>query len=217
EGTLKEHVPPKCFFPEHKDLLNDVDFRRNLITVHSCDEHNLRKSKDDEYLLFIIVSHFENNKNAYDHIKTKILRAIKRIPQLFSFFSNEAQRIVLGGQKTVRFQINRNRFDSELIKIAKGIYYNHFKEKLEKNLFIISPSLYDFDKKDSGELNNLQQYAYLCTEIFFTKANKFGENPDIFYYNIFRDLTRDFFLINMVFYGGFKVIALYFNDLIFSA
>ncbi len=45
-ATSKEHVPPKCLFPEDKDIkpiLNET-FREHLITVPSCDKHNLSKS-----------------------------------------------------------------------------------------------------------------------------------------------------------------------------
>lgn len=45
-ATSVEHVPPKCMFPEFKDA--KVDLRRKLITVPSCDDHNAKKSRDDE-------------------------------------------------------------------------------------------------------------------------------------------------------------------------
>ena len=43
----EEHVPPKCLFPEQKDT--GKDYRKNLITVPSCDKHNAGKSCDDEF------------------------------------------------------------------------------------------------------------------------------------------------------------------------
>ncbi|MDH1232687.1 MULTISPECIES: hypothetical protein [Stenotrophomonas] len=43
-----EHVPPQCFFPD--------DRRDGLITVRSCDEHNSKKSKDDEYFRGVFLS-----------------------------------------------------------------------------------------------------------------------------------------------------------------
>ena len=46
-----EHVPPACLFPEKKDS-KDIDFRKNLITVPSCEIHNSKKSDDDEFLMF---------------------------------------------------------------------------------------------------------------------------------------------------------------------
>ena len=51
-ATSVEHVPPRCLFPEQKDLPIGVDLRKQLITVPSCDIHNSRKSKDDEYLFY---------------------------------------------------------------------------------------------------------------------------------------------------------------------
>jgi len=48
-STSREHVPPRCLFPESKDVRGD--FRQNLLTVPSCDEHNSGKSADDEFLM----------------------------------------------------------------------------------------------------------------------------------------------------------------------
>jgi len=49
----REHTPPRCFFPEAKAIGRDL--RRDLITVPSCDRHNSKKSKDDEFLRSVIV------------------------------------------------------------------------------------------------------------------------------------------------------------------
>lgn len=53
-ATTHEHVPPACLFPETKDTDCNQDFRRNLITVPACADHNLRKSSDDEYFLWVL-------------------------------------------------------------------------------------------------------------------------------------------------------------------
>ena len=49
-ATSKEHVPPQCLFPEKKDIGTEK-FRKDLITVPSCELHNTNKSKDDEFLM----------------------------------------------------------------------------------------------------------------------------------------------------------------------
>ena len=68
-NTTPEHVPPKCIFPEVKDL--GIDYRKSLITVPSCDAHNLRKSKDDEYLMFVLTCSITNNEaEVYPIVKT---------------------------------------------------------------------------------------------------------------------------------------------------
>ena len=56
KAVSREHIPPKCFFPERKDFPNDKDYRRDLITVPSCIVHNLHKAYDDEYCFFVIAS-----------------------------------------------------------------------------------------------------------------------------------------------------------------
>ena len=76
-GTSREHVPPLCIFPEAKDSFGK-DWRTNLITVPSCEEHNLKKSKDDEFLMACVTATVGNNGAAYLQTKTKLRRAFER-------------------------------------------------------------------------------------------------------------------------------------------
>src|SRR5580765_5494653 len=76
-ATSREHVPPLCFFPEKKDI-NNIDFRINLITVPSCEEHNAKKSTDDEFLMAALSGIVGNNEVGYVHTKTKVKRALAR-------------------------------------------------------------------------------------------------------------------------------------------
>jgi len=69
DASSKEHVPPKCLFPEKKDIADGMNYRKNLITVPSCDKHNSNKCKDDEYLQLIIVHGYFNNTVGRDHFK----------------------------------------------------------------------------------------------------------------------------------------------------
>jgi hypothetical protein len=56
--TSHEHVPPLCFFPDEKDTRGHSLYRKNLITVPSCDDHNTQKSEGDLYAAFRKVSDF---------------------------------------------------------------------------------------------------------------------------------------------------------------
>ena len=103
EATSREHVPPKCLFPEYKDV-PDRDFRRNLISVPSCDTHNSSKSQDDEYLLFILISHYENNAVAKEQFSTKIVRALKERPSRRQFYQTKQLKVLLNGERTLAFQ-----------------------------------------------------------------------------------------------------------------
>src|SRR6266576_4429106 len=75
-ATSHEHVPPKCIFPERKDTGGE-DLRDQLMTVPSCDEHNTRKSKDDEFLMVSLAGILGNNSIGYRQKFTKVNRAIR--------------------------------------------------------------------------------------------------------------------------------------------
>ena len=82
-ATSREHVPALCFFPEAKDLLPGAeDMRRNLFTVPSCDAHNSKKSKDDQYLWHIVTMVQGLNECGQNMVRTKVMRAIRRRPAL---------------------------------------------------------------------------------------------------------------------------------------
>lgn len=77
-ATSREHAPPRCLFPEFKEVA--VDLRKNLITVPSCDRHNSEKSKDDEFLRSVIVMMIGNNAFAEHVFMRKFLAAVRRAP-----------------------------------------------------------------------------------------------------------------------------------------
>jgi hypothetical protein len=76
-ASTVEHVPPKCLFPESKDI-EGQNFRLNLITVPSCEIHNTQKSKDDEFLMVSLAGMIGNNSIGYLHKFTKVDRAIQK-------------------------------------------------------------------------------------------------------------------------------------------
>jgi hypothetical protein len=76
-ATSREHIPPACLFPEEKDIKTSI-FRNNLITVPSCNEHNSKKSKDDEFLMGCMAGIVGNNVIGFFHAHTKVKRAIER-------------------------------------------------------------------------------------------------------------------------------------------
>jgi hypothetical protein len=100
--TSREHVPPKCLFPESKDVKGQ-NFRENLITVPSCDLHNSKKSKDDEFLMVSTAGIIGNNSIGYHHKLGKVDRAIRRS-------SNRLIENVFLRKKHYFFQSENNQF-----------------------------------------------------------------------------------------------------------
>ena len=77
----------------------------------ACDEHNLKKSKDDEYLMMILVAHFGNNEVSRTQVATKVLRAWTRRPHIAQTIVNDPVPARLAGQETMAFRVNLDRFD----------------------------------------------------------------------------------------------------------
>ncbi len=80
--TTLEHVPPACLFPESKDTQGGQNLRRNLITVPACVDHNLVKSCDDTYFLWVLSTNLSANSVARQQVATKLKRTNERRPAL---------------------------------------------------------------------------------------------------------------------------------------
>lgn len=229
--STREHVPPLCFFPEQANEAKARDFRINLITVPSCDDHNLQKSSDDEYVRNVIALHWRNNSIGYEMSMTKVLRSFVGNKPLLNLFIGEGKHkhLILDGQEGVTTLLDRARFDSEMGKIVRGIYFNQFRQKCRTAVDIYSRSLVELVSTSmqkqawngvSQASDNMRQWLLL--------EPKHGENPDVFYYQFLQttkpslsalssgiivpaSLTTT--IMRLVFYGGFEVIATIRNEL----
>ena len=204
--TSNEHVPPKCFFPEQKDIGEGRDYRQNLLTVPSCDLHNSKKSEDDEYLQFVITIHFENNPIAQKQFSTKIMRAVRRKPSMYNFIK-ENFPVAINGLPSLAFTIDQDRFDKEIDHITRALYYLHHKSKLSLPIIVHTPDLFMVNQPTAKDVNQRMQQIDKMTIDALTSQPIHGENPEIFSYQ-FLDLEEiPSFVVRMVFYSGFVVIA----------
>jgi hypothetical protein len=204
--TGMEHAPPQCFFPEQKDLPPGVDLRKNLINVPSCDAHNLKKSKDDEYLLFVVISHYENNKIAARQFVTKILRAMARRPSLKRFYTATMRDIVWEGIHTQEYKPDWKRFTKGMECVARALYYNHYKRKWIEPILIESPGLIIL-KGANRVLNARINMTYLC-DVLFQDEQMHGDNPEVFFYQVHEDSVKKCVVMRMTFFEGLQVIAM---------
>jgi hypothetical protein len=92
-GNTREHVPPICFFPD--------GYRKNLITVPSCEEHNSSKSMDDQYLLLVIGSNLEVNNLALNSIVPKITDSYLKKPALLKLILKNSFPGTINGTRTL--------------------------------------------------------------------------------------------------------------------
>lgn len=206
-ATTVEHAPPKMFFPAAKDLAAGVDYRKNLIAVPSCAPHNTASSKDDEYAVVVVAAHFENSSVARDHYDRKIRRALQRSAPFVARVFREPRRVQVDGRPALAFRIDDQRFERVMDKTARALYFHHFGQKWLARLRVHGTSFVQ-SSQEQPALERTQDMEQLRTlgEMLFTSARQFGENPDVFYYQVVQQPGRT--IMRLMFYRGFEVYVL---------
>ena len=197
DAITREHVPPRCFFP--------VKYRNQLITVPSCGIHNLEKSKDDEYLRFVILINYENNREAQELFSTKALEGLKRRPHQFSsFIGNNGYLIKVDGKPSMAIAYDIDRYEKAVTCIAKAIHFHHFKMKWDEEIWILPVSAIFSNQHPKYKEQNARLAKLKYGEF---DAPKHGENQEIFYYQFLVDVDTNIKRLRMVFYKGFVTYA----------
>lgn len=203
-ATTREHVPPKCFFPEQKDV--GINYRKSLLTVPSCDLHNSEKSEDDAFLQFVITSYYKNKVIAQKQFSTKNMRAIERNRSQLDIFS-DSYPVLVGGQLSLASYIDRPRLDKGIEHITRALYFYHHQKRLDLPIKVSTPDLLMDKQPNADEINYRTQKIKEVTINVLGNEPEHGENPDIFSYQFKNIEDRNLFLVRMVFYGGFAVTA----------
>lgn len=205
-------MPPRCLFPEKKDLPEGVDLRKQLITVPACDEHNTSKSHDDEYLLYLLVINLPANQTAKNQFLTKVLRSIERNPGLIKKIMATPHPVIAvdkeTGQEhhTVAINVDDARLDSALDHIARALYFHHFKAQWIGSVrtqpdFLLA----SFDPEKGQERNNLSEYMLEAADQLFADKAFHGANPDVFKYQVLEGNENVHVLMRLHFYNGCRV------------
>lgn len=203
-GTTKEHVPPRCLFPEPKDL---DGHRRNLITVPSCEQHNSGKSADDEFLMASLAGIIGGNAVGLFHKLSKVSRAMRRTS--FSLLDKALKDRTL---EVVEYAPNQfidviwgtpdyDRLFACFDKIARGLYLSHFGKKLVGG----TKPMLGFLQNLSPNAAEFQRFVRDKVAVELKDKPSYGDNPDVF---SFQFADQDQFGLHMAhlrFYGGLSV------------
>ncbi len=206
-ATSSEHVPPKCLFPEAKDS-SGIDYRRDLITIPSCDIHNTAKSKDDEFLMISLAGIFGNNSIGYSHKFTKVNRAIRRSAnRLLDVAFVKRKHYILENNNQFLEVIwgtpDHDRLRKCFTHIAYGLHYYHFQQRFQGEVKILLGYLHSSDKSN----NNFVQFIKAIAARDLNGVKEIGQNPDVFYYQFVEPDVHGIYMIHMQFYGGIDVYA----------
>ena len=255
-ATSREHAPPRSFFPDSSKL--------NLITVPSCDIHNGRKSKDDEYVRALLVMSIllhdrpdiQETKDAVERSFHRAAeRAIKKIdgkehagivisrtrefkelygddplrgmitlgslikdeilpPSLLStvIFDPQEESATLPDGTPARVcstEIDIDRLATFFNSLARAIYYHTNKAHYDGPVRLYMLSFFnEFITQHEAEYRDM-------VAPLFVKEQAYGENKDIFYYDIYNQFLQDGdvvpygLIVNFCLYDVFKVSALF--------
>ncbi|WPP51436.1 hypothetical protein [Catalinimonas niigatensis] len=204
EATSREHVPPLCLFPEMKDS-KGINFRKDLITVPSCDLHNSKKSDDDEFLMLSLSGLLKNNPVGNFHQLTKANRAIKRKNK--DFIEKEILRNHRYGKIQTtdgKFRIislgnpNIERLSKCLKHIAYGLFYQEFKERFNGELRMILEFI-EYSDDNIQTMKNFLKRRFELEKVLNSELK--GNNPEVFYYQFHKPDEFGLIGLKIVFYG----------------
>jgi hypothetical protein len=206
-ATSKEHVPPNCLFPEAKDV--KFNFRRDLITVPSCDLHNTKKTKEDEFLLVCLAGNVGNNVVGYVQTKTKVSRALARKHKAFlNEVIRDAEELVLKADDGGEFPVlkgspNHERLSNCFEHIAYGLFYHEHGRVFDGECRTLIGFL-NYEEDRMNRLNELTQAKF--EEETKTLPWK-GANPVVFKYKFAPPDQFGFISLRIIFYGGTDVFT----------
>lgn len=206
-ATSDEHVPPKCLFPEQKDAFG-ADHRKNLITVPSCDEHNMRKSKNDEFLMTCLTPVVGNNAVGYLQTQTKLHRAVKRTDgRLLDAVIRDPENVTIVTRDGAEFpaligKADMPRLCNILEHVARGLYFHHTGERFIGRLVVL-PAFVKYAGNKNVEL--IKRLSDMMINQEKNDWNQRGKNQDVFYYQM--GPVDQYGLIPMLmrFFGGSDV------------
>lgn len=174
--------------------------RNNLITVNSCKEHNEDISIDDEYVRNIITMITDANHVAYKQFLHKTIKSLKRKPALLNLFTKNKISVNFNGIETEALEIDRDRVDLVMKKIAYAIFYHKYHQRWLRRLIIVTTHL------KTPTLNN-DEFGQLIEKTQQEHNPVYeGSNPDVFKF-IFLESDKEIYnkILRMKFYDGFEI------------
>ena len=181
--------------------------RLNLIKVPSCNTHNIKTSKDDEYIRNIIAMTKGANNIAVEHFRNKGIRSFQRSPALANRIIKNPKYLNLikddESTKNLTYEIERDRFDNVMKKIAYGLHFHKYNKTWQKELVISTDQLITLSYEPDMIAPELKKHSFLNDVVSMD-----GDNPEIFKFTFIDFPTHKEKFVFMKFYEVFEVWAL---------
>ena len=208
-ATSRDHAPPLCLFPANAESPDGKSRRNNLITVPACDTHNLKKSKDDEYLMMVLAAPAQNNLVARSQILAKVIRAWNRRPHLATMAVQKPRPANLDGKASMIFQVDASRFDRSMELIARALIFHEGGSQWPGECQVWSPSMLPSKPETAGEVMATSRNLLAALAAIFEGVDFRGANPDVFQYRLRLPINQENVgMVELLFYEGFRVCVL---------
>jgi hypothetical protein len=209
-ANSREHVPPLCIFPEGEDAPFAESLRRDLITVPSCETHNLQKSQDDEYLMMILVAHFTNNEVAHQQMRTKVMRAWQRRPHLALTAVRNPQPAGLNGKETMVFSVDMPRFTRAMELITRGLIFHTTGTPWQGAVHTWGANMLASESPNYAKIMATSVAIREAMASIFAKIPFLGANPEVFRYQLYVPAPQETLgCAKLVFYEGLEIAAFF--------
>ena len=199
-ATSQEHAPARCFFPKG-------EVKGELTKVDSCSVHNEDTSKDDEYVRNIIAMTIGNNEVAMSHFLRSCVKSFIRSPKLLSATTKVRKRVYYKETEseeikpTYAFQIDRDRINLVMRKIAYATYFKKYGQPWNRELAIGT----EFLRQEGMEADDFGLLIQSAKKVLDIPTYE-GTNPEVFKFAFLQtesEDTNDQILV-MKFYEGFE-------------
>lgn len=197
-----EHIPPRCLFPEAKDLPIGVNLRKDLITVSSCAVHNAEKSRDDQYFLNVISSCEIINEVGREHYRRKIRRQNARNQSILARFAGRAIEV----HNRLAHEVEIERLDSFVQHLACALYFAHFGDGWNRKLGWVPEFL---SRVTDPEAEDARLAVVEESNLEFRDVPYNGANPPVFTYQVLG--TKEQCKMRLHFYEGCKLLLIFLN------
>lgn len=212
-ATTWEHAPPRGFYPRRHEVYRipkEIDYRRNLIQVPSCDAHNLEKSHEDQFVqsaVTIIALALGRGSDPHPFIERHLRKMHPRVRA--AFFEN-AKLVQTTSGPMYSIQPDIPTISRIMEFTARGIYYHEkgWAKRWPGACVIESPH---FLRSDSTPTTGTKIASYAIgglTELYrrgHPEAALRGPHTQVFAYQILEVGER--LMMRLTFYGSFHVLA----------
>jgi len=142
-ATSREHVPPRCLFPN--SLASGDALGTDRITVPSCDLHNGKKSGDDDLLRLALISTAKDPSTELD-LTRRTVRGLVRKPALLNDVIGQLgpqfnEFGVLTGFDGTQAVLDNGAVYRALVSVARGLFFHEFGRRFAEDPMVIAPSL----------------------------------------------------------------------------